>query len=163
MIELKSITKEGIPRALEKIDRYRLLNEPAEAESICRDILGIEPDHQKALVLLILTLSDQFSKGVTEREANSVLPRLKDDYKRAYYTGIILERLAKAALVRATHGSQFDAYEWLREAMDAFEQASAIRPAGNDDSVLRWNACVRAIERYRLSARGKEHAEPPLE
>ncbi len=163
MMDLKPITKEGIPRALEKVDRYRLLNEPAEAESICRDILEVEPDHQKALVLLILTLSDQFSKGVTEKEANSVLPRLKDNYKRAYYKGIITERLAKAALVRATHGSQFDAYEWLQDAMEAFEEAAAIRPEGNDDAILRWNACKRTIERYKLSARGKEHAEPPLE
>jgi len=163
MIELKPITKEGIPRALEKIERYRLLNEPAEAESICRDIIGIEPGHQKALIMLILTLSDQFSKGVTEREASSLLPKLKDEYQRAYYKGIILERLAKAALNRSTHGSQFDAYEWLWEAMESFEQAATIRPPGNDDSVLRWNACVRTIERYRLSPRGKEHAEPPLE
>jgi mannose/cellobiose epimerase-like protein (N-acyl-D-glucosamine 2-epimerase family) len=163
MIELKPITKEGIPRALEKIERYRLLNEPAEAESICRDIIGIEPGHQKALVMLILTLSDQFSKGVTEREATSLLPKLNDQYQRAYYKGIILERLAKAALNRSTHGSQFDAYEWLWEAMESFEKASALRPPGNDDSVLRWNACVRTIERYRLSPRGKEHAEPPLE
>jgi hypothetical protein len=163
MIELKPITKEGIPRALEKIERYRLLNEPAEAESICRDILSIEPGHQKALVMLILTLSDQFSKGVTAKEANSLMAHLTDEYQRAYYKGIILERLAKAALERSNHGGQFDAYEWLREAMEAFEQAATLRPAGNDDPVLRWNACVRTIERYRLSARGREHAEPPLE
>src|SRR5258708_11709975 len=117
MMELKPITKEGIPRALEKVERYRLLNEPAEAESICRDILEVDPGHQKALVMLILTLSDQFSKGITEKEAGSLLTRLKDDYQRAYYRGVILERLAKAALNRATHGSQFDAYEWLEEAM----------------------------------------------
>ena len=163
MIELKPITKEGIPRALEKIERYRLLNEPSEAESICRDILEIEPDHQKALVMLILTLSDQFSKGITEKEATSLLPRLKDNYQRAYYKGIILERLAKAALNRATHGSQFDAYEWLEEAMEAFEQAATVRPDGNDDAILRWNACVRTIDRYKLSARGKEYIEHPLE
>lgn len=163
MIELKPITKEGIPRALEKIERYRLLNEPAEAESICRDIIGIEPGHQKALMMLILTLSDQFSTGVTEKEAIGLLPLLKDEYQRAYYKGIIRERLAKAALHRSTHGSQFDAYEWLQEAMEAFEEAAAIRPPGNDDSVLRWNACVRTIERHRLSERGQEQLEPPLE
>ena len=163
MMELKPITKEGIPRALEKIERYRLLNEPAEAESICRDIIGIEPGHQKALVMLILTLSDQFSKGVPAREASDLLSKLKDEYQRAYYRGIILERLAKAALERSTHGGQFDAYEWLREAMESFEHAATLRPPGNDDSVLRWNACVRTIQRYRLSPRGKEHAEPPLE
>lgn len=163
MAKLKPITKEGIPRALEKVERYRLLNEPSEAESICRDILAVEPDHQKALVMLILTLSDQFSKGVTEKEALHLLTRLKDDYQRSYYRGVILERLAKASLNRATHGSQFDAYEWIEEAMEAFEQAAAIRPAGNDDSILRWNTCVRTIDRYKLTARGKELVEPPLE
>jgi hypothetical protein len=163
MYDLKPITKEGIPRALEKIERYRLLNEPSEAESICRDILIIDPGHQKALVMLILTLSDQFSKGVTEKETLLLLNNLKDDYQRAYYKGIILERLAKSALNRATHGSQFDAYEWLHEAMEAFEKASTIRPTGNDDALLRWNTCVRTMERYKLSARGKEYAEPPLE
>jgi hypothetical protein len=162
-MKLKPITKEGVPRALEKVERYRLLNEPSEAESICRDIIDVDPTNQKALVMLILTLTDQFSKGVTEREALSLLPKLKDDYPRAYYKGIILERLAKAALGRSGHGSNFDAYEWMEEAMEAFEGAATIRPAGNDDAVLRWNACVRAIERYRLSARSKEHAEPPLE
>src|SRR5882672_6162542 len=108
MIELKPITKEGIPRALEKVERYRLLNEPSEAESICRDILVVDPEHQKALVMLILTLSDQFSKGITDKEALNLLPRLKDEYQRAYYRGVILERLAKSALNRSTHGSQFD-------------------------------------------------------
>ncbi len=163
MIELKPITKEGVPRALEKIERYRLLNEPAEAESICRDILNVDPGHQKALIMLILTLSDQFSKGVTEKEASTLLNQLKDNYQRSYYRGIILERLAKAALTRSGHGGHFDAYEWLLEAMEAFEEAGAIRPPGNDDSLLRWNACARTIERYRLSPRGKEMAEPPLE
>ena len=90
-------------------------------------------------------------------------PRLKDNYQRAYYKGIILERLAKAAINRATHGSQFDAYEWLEEAMEAFEQAASVRPDGNDDAILRWNACVRTIDRYKLSARGKEYIEHPLE
>lgn len=163
MSELKPITKEGIPRALEKVERYRLLNEPSEAESICRDILVVDPDHQKALVMLLLTLSDQFNKGVTDREALNLLPRLKDDYQRAYYKGVILERLAKSAISRSTHGSQFDAYEWLEEAMESFEQAAAIRPAGNDDSILRWNTCVRTIDRYKLTSRGKEFIEHPLE
>jgi len=113
--------------------------------------------------MLILTLSDQFSKGITDKEALNLLPRLKDEYQRAYYRGVILERLAKSALNRSTHGSQFDAYEWLEEAMEAFEQAAAIRPTGNDDSILRWNTCVRTIDRYKLSSRGKEMVEPPLE
>ena len=54
MYELKRLTKEAVPRALEKAERYRLLNEPTEAESICQDILRVEPDNQPALVVLLL-------------------------------------------------------------------------------------------------------------
>ena len=162
MFELRPITKEGIPRALEKVERYRLLNEPAEAESICRDILMVEPDHQKALVMLILTLSDQFGK-ISSKEAESLLPRLKDAYQNAYYRGIVYERLAKAALNRGTPGSEHDAYEWMEEAMGAFEKAIASRPSGNDDAILRWNACVRTISSHKLSPREKEIINPMLE
>lgn len=162
MFELKPITKEGIPRALEKVERYRLLNEPSEAESICRDILKVDHNHQKALMLLILTLSDQFS-NISSKEAETLLPKLTDDYQRAYYTGIVLERLAKAALTRGTPGSDHDAYEWLEEALAAFEKAGTIRPAGNDDAILRWNTCVRTIESHRLTPREKEFTGPVLE
>ena len=46
-----------------------------------------------------------------------------------------------------TPGCGPQAYEWLREAMDWYEKAEAIRPAGNDDALLRWNACARLIMR----------------
>lgn len=163
MFELKPITMEGIPRALEKVERYRLLNEPAEAESICRDILDIDTDHQKALVMLVLTLSDQFNNGTLAKEATSLLKRLKDPYQQKYYQGIVLERQAKAALNRRTPGCEHDAHEWLLEAMEAFENAVPLRPTGNDDAILRWNACVRTITRQKLSPRGKESEEPVLE
>ena len=75
MFELKRLSKEAIPAALDKALRYRLLDEPAEAESICRDVLSIDPDNQEALVLLLLALTDGFSKGQASgvREANEVL------------------------------------------------------------------------------------------
>ena len=38
------------------------------------------------------------------------------------------------------------AYEWLLAALHGFDRAISLKPAGNDDAVLRWNACVRAIE-----------------
>ena len=60
MFELKTLAAEAIPRSLEKAERYRLLNEPAEAESICCDILAVEPDNQQAIVTLLLALTDQF-------------------------------------------------------------------------------------------------------
>jgi uncharacterized protein YeeX (DUF496 family) len=162
MHTLKTITKEGIQRALEKVERYRLLNEPAEAESICRDILEIDSGHQKAIAMLILSLSDQFGHGLSGKEAHSLIDSLKDDYKRKYYLGIVLEREAKAAITRGNFGSHFDAYEWIVEAMEAFEKAAAARPAGNDDAILRYNACVRTIARHHLTARVKDN-EPLLE
>ncbi len=163
MHTLKTITSEGIPRALEKAERYRLLNEPAEAESICRDILVVDPNHQKALIMFVLSLSDQFGNGVGDAEAREAISKLTDDYKRAYYTGIIKERQAKAAVTRGGFGSNFDAYEWLQESLTAFEKAASIRPAGNDDAILRYNACVRTIQRHNLSPRPRETREPLLE
>jgi hypothetical protein len=46
MSELKSLHKDAIPAALGKAERYRLLNEPGEAESICLDILHVDPENQ---------------------------------------------------------------------------------------------------------------------
>ena len=43
MFELKRLSADAIPAALEKALRYRLLNDPAEAESICHDVLRIVP------------------------------------------------------------------------------------------------------------------------
>jgi hypothetical protein len=50
MAELKQLHKDAIPAALEKAERYRLLNEPGEAESICLDILAVDPDNQRAVI-----------------------------------------------------------------------------------------------------------------
>src|SRR5437879_10049684 len=86
MFELKPLSKEAIPKALEKADRYRLLNEPAEAESICLDILTADPDNQTALVTLILALTDQFDRvdfNIGHAQFNELLPRLRDEYQRA--------------------------------------------------------------------------------
>ena len=60
MSELKPISKDSIDAVLEKAVRYRLLNEPSSADSICRDVLDIDPQNQQALVGLILALTDQF-------------------------------------------------------------------------------------------------------
>jgi len=156
MAELKAINKEAIPRALEKVERYRLLNDPAEAESICRDILTIEPQNQEALILLILTLTDQFNRGTTAQEAKSLVSQLSEEYKREYYRGIIVEREGKAALAREFPDSKHDAYEWLKEAMDAFERAALLSSPDNNDAKLRWNACARTIDKHHLTPRPKE-------
>ncbi len=31
------------------------------------------------------------------------------------------------------------------QAMEAYERAEALRPADNDDALLRWNACARVF------------------
>ena len=165
MFELKPIHQDSIAQAMEKAHHYRLLNEPGEAESICLDVLEIDPENQDALVTLLLALTDRLAKGHTAgaRQAREVLPRLKDEYQRAYYAGLIAERQAKARLQQGGPGAAHDAYEWLREAMEWYEKAEPIKPAGNDDTLLRWNACARNIIRNKLSARAADGAEPYLE
>src|SRR5262245_25163510 len=119
MFELKRLSEEAIPAALEKAMRYRLLNEPSEAESICQDVLSIDPDNQEALVIQLLALTDHFG-GAGARQAQEILPRLRDDYERAYYAGIICERQAKARLQQGLPGGEHDAYEFLTDAMSWF-------------------------------------------
>jgi hypothetical protein len=161
MFEVKAISQESIPRALEKAERYRLLNEPWQAESICLDVLQIESQHQQALVMLLLALTDQFNSGSNDlyRRAQEVVPRLHSEYERAYYTGIICERRAKAQLDQGAPGSGVIAYHWLRDAMKYYEEAEALKPLGNDDAVLRWNTCVRMQQRHRHLAPTDERAE----
>jgi hypothetical protein len=152
VFELKKLTPEGIERALGKVERYRLLNEPAEAESICRDVLDVDPANQEALVSLILSLTDQFgheAQGAVG-EAQALTARLNDAYDRAYYSGIICERRAAALLRRRTPGSDPVVYDWYRQAMKSYEEAERIRPEGNDDPLVRWNTCARSIVRHRL-------------
>jgi hypothetical protein len=152
MFELKKLTPEGIQRALGKVERYRLLNEPAEAESICRDVLEVDPTNQDALVSLLLALTDQFGLDAhgTVGEAQALLGRLRDPYARAYYAGIICERRAAALLRRRTLGSGSVVYDWYRQAMTNYEDAERLRPEGNDDPLVRWNTCARSIVRHRL-------------
>ena len=165
MFELKRLSEEAIPAALEKALRYRLLNEPSEAESICHDVLHVDPQNQQALVVLLLALTDRFGKGysVGIMEAQEVLSHLHDPYERAYYAGIICERRAKARLQLGHPGSGHDAYELLREAMSWFEKAEALRPPKNDDAILHWNTCARLIMGNQLTARAEETVELGLE
>jgi hypothetical protein len=165
MSDLKLLSREAIPAALEKAERYRLLNEPGEAESICLDVLQADPENQTALVTLLLALTDRFGKGygVSDTQAKQLLARVKGEYERAYYTGILAERRAKAKLAQGTPGSRHYAYDGFREAMSWFEKAEMLRPPGNDDALLRWNTCARIIEKNRLVAREEDNVEPPLE
>ena len=160
--ELKALSPEAVPRTLAKAERYRLLNEPGEAESICLDVLDIEPDNHAALVMLLLALTEQFHEGTPRvAEALATAARLHDGYERAYYTGIVQERRARAQLRHGTPGAGPQVYEWLRDAMHWYERAEAVRPPGNDDALLRWNACARFIMHDRhLVPMTEERGEP---
>jgi len=144
-LKLKTISKQGIPEALSKVALYRSLNEPEEAESICHDILAIEPENQLAQRMLGLAITDQFTGEGSDRykEAEDLFETLADPYERHYYTGLLYERRAKAQM-RAARPPQVLA-ALFKEAMLHFEEAEKIRPPENDDSVLRWNRCVRLL------------------
>ena len=165
MFELKRLSRDGVAAALEKGMRYRLLNEPSEAESICLDVLAIEPDNQQALVLLLLSISDRVGRGyaVGVTQAQEILPRLRDPYERAYYSGIISERRGKAMLQAGRPGAETNACLLLKEAMTHYERAEKLRPAGNDDALLRWNACARIIMQNHLTEPEEEARETALQ
>ena len=165
MFELKRIAPEAIPAALDKAERYRLLNQPDAAESICEDVLAIDADNQPALISLLLALTDQFHLGDTEsfQHAVDLLPRLHSDYDRLYYAGLIWERRASARLCDAAPESSRVAYPWLCKAMESYDKAETLRPHGNDDALLRWNTCARLIDRYHLEPEQVEAFEPAFD
>lgn len=166
MFSLKPLSKDSIAKALVKAKHYRLLEDPWQAESICRDILNVEPENQLALTYLILSITDQFDKKKRTSSAVAIelCDQLTDDYERSYYMGIIQERLGKAALKRDTPRAKYIAYEHYRHAMHRFEEAEKISPEGNEDAVLRWNACVRRIDQFNLEASSDDrHVQPFLD
>ena len=165
-LELKPISEASVEAALQKAERYRVINDPSSSESICLDVLTLDPENQHALVTLLLAITDQFAEAPAEgvRRAREVLPRLGDEYNRAYYGGIICERCAKAHLRQEAPGSGELAYHWLREAMSWYEKAEARRAPGNDEAILRWNTCARLLERNpHLRPRAEEPVELSLE
>jgi tetratricopeptide (TPR) repeat protein len=150
VFDLKPLSAEGIPAALEKAHLYRMLNQPEQAESICEDILAVEPDNQTALVRLLLAITDRFADPRPEpaQKARDLLPRLQSLYEREYYAGIICERLALARLRSGMPQAGELAYDFFREAMGHYERAEQQRPPANDDAILRWNSCARIIMAY---------------
>lgn len=150
--ELKSITPDSVDAAISRAEHYRLLGQPVQARSICHDVLAVEPENQRALVLLVLATTDEFKTGASStRDAKEHLSRLTDEYQRRYYSGLIAERRARAMLTKGPSASF--AYDAFREAMEWYEKAEIVRPDGNDDAVLRWNSCVRTIQDKNLRPR----------
>lgn len=165
MFQIKPISKESIPMALEKAERYRLLNEPILAESICLDILDADPGNRQALIVMLLSITDQFgssSAGDMSR-AKELLNRFTDEYELQYYSGLVCERKGKAKLGKTASYGGDTAYEWLRDAMEHYEKAEVLRPNENVDAILRWNTCARLIMDHHLKPRDEEYVELPLE
>jgi tetratricopeptide (TPR) repeat protein len=163
-LRLKPISRDAIPRAIQKAERYRLLNQSWAAESICLDILEVDPDNQQVLTMLVLALTDLHS-GVAASgvmRAKDYLARIRDDYQRTYYSGMIAERRGQALLAGGGIGSGAIAYDSIREAMDWYERAEKIRPSGNDDAILRWNTCARLLSGKSHLASAEEGYEPVL-
>lgn len=150
MYQLKPLSTSAIPSALAKAERYRLLNEPEQAQSICEDVLSADPANRVALVTLILALTDRFRHHDPRlvSRAQELVARLDSEYERAYYAGLVAERRARALLDRGGPGGALPAGDWIREALRWFERAENVRPADNDDARLRWNACVRLLEAH---------------
>jgi tetratricopeptide (TPR) repeat protein len=145
-LKLKVISASGIAEAISKAEVYRNLNQPEEAESICRDILAADPGNNVGQRILGLALTDQFTGEAGDRyaEAEDIFGNLVDPYERLYYTGILHERRLKSQLGagRPVH----TLLPLLEEALQCFAEAEKIRPTGNDDSILRWNRCVRLLQ-----------------
>jgi len=145
-LKLKTISKAGIGEAIAKAELYRYLNEPEEAESICRDILAADPKHMLGLRTLGLAITDQFTGGTGDRyaEVEKIFESLADQYERQYYLGLLCERRVKAQLRggRAPH----TLLPLMEKALQHFGEAERIHPPGNDDAILRWNRCVRLLQ-----------------
>ena len=167
MIELKTLKPEAVSSALEKAKRYRLLNEPDEAESICLDILAISPDHEEALITLFLALTDKFNDdglNPAYEQAKEVVARMGSAYCKSYYSGILHERRARFHFKQGGPGSGAVAYDWFAKAMRAYGEALAGCDPNNQDALLRWNSCARFINNHQeLESAGDDYGEMLLD
>ena len=163
MKQLKKISQASVPSALKKAERYRLLNEPSEAESICHDILEVDAKNSDAKVMLVLSLSDQLTERMAAfEEAREVVGTLETDYERNYFMGLLCERRARAHFRHGSVGSEHVAYDWFQDALEFFDKAAKGRPEGNDDSYFRWNAVIRTLEQHPSLQPHQENSETQL-
>ena len=163
MYQLKRLEHRNLAAAIEMAEHYRALNEPEEAESICRDVLEVDSNHQVALRILGLALTDEFLKTRTKNfeEARTVFSRLTSEYERMYYTGIAWERAGKAHLELGEH---HNALSCLEHALEQYEEAERIGSKDLPDPVLRWNRCVRVLKEHPelVRASATSHTKTPL-
>lgn len=163
MFALKPISRDSVDGALARAERYRLLNEPHEAESICRDILEVDPANRQARISLVLALTDEISQeSGAFASAIEAMSSLETEYDRTYYSGIAWERRAKASYAAGGVGTGGYVYDWTLRALRLFGEAEHLRSAGNDDAILRWNACVRFLTRHKELGPNMEEAPEPI-
>jgi hypothetical protein len=163
MFTLKPISRDSVDGALARAERYRLLNEPHEAESICRDILEVDPANRQARISLVLALTDEIQQeSGAFAGAMEAMSGLETEYDRTYYSGIAWERRAKASYAAGGVGTRSHVYDWTVRALRLFGEAEHLRPAGNDDAILRWNTCVRFLDRHKELAPTTEEASEPI-
>ena len=150
-------------RATQKAERYRLLNQSSAAESICLDVLEVDPANQQALVTLLLAITDQFVEraGRAARGARGRCCRGSPTSTSARTTRASSPSAARTRSSRsgAMHAEAMAATT-LRAAMEWFEKAERLRPPGNDDAILRWNTCQRTLARMRRLEMAEEQYEP---
>ncbi|HEC58032.1 hypothetical protein LCGC14_0627240 [marine sediment metagenome] len=153
-LNLHDIHANSIDLALDRARQYRSLLEPEMAESICLDILNIDQDNQQALVLYILSLSDQLhhpDKQAQSKVIQQAIEKLDSEYRRYYYAGLLSERQARFLLSQPM--SRSFAYDYFIEALQNYQLAEQMRPENNDEAILRWNSCIRTIQKEKLEPR----------
>jgi tetratricopeptide (TPR) repeat protein len=148
VFELKRLSSDAVPAALDRAERYRLLGEPMEAESICEDVLAVDPGNARARIVRLLAVTDLFPDGPALARARAMIGELPDEYSRAYYRGLVAERAAKALLRRTGPAVPHAAYGLFRDALDAYDRACQLAPPDNNEAVLRWNTCVRILRAH---------------
>lgn len=153
-LKLHDIHADAIEAAIETAKQYRSLLEPEIAESICLDILKIDSKNQAALVVYILALTDQLNQAEKQSQIKAILraiEKLDNEYQRFYYTGLLSERRARFLITQPM--SHSFAYDYFYEALENYQQAQKIRPEHNDEAILRWNSCIRTIQKEKLQPR----------
>jgi len=162
MFELKPLSQAAVPAALAKAEKYRLLNEPEQCQSICEDILRADPDNHAAQVMLILAITDSFPHtAMAAGRATELVSGLSSAYDRCYYGGLVSERRGRALLSHGGMGRR-GAREWLHQAMTEYERADALSPADNNDARLRWNACARVFKAHPDLLREDDERHAPI-
>ena len=142
--ELKRLADKNLGAAIGLAAHYRNLNEPEQAESICRDVLAVAPENVDALRTLGLALTDRFPTCwmTLFDEACTTFRKLPSDYERTYYLGIAWERYA---LAQAAGGRSRNAINAFEDAMEHFEKAQELAAKDDPSPILHYNRCVRAV------------------